>query len=157
MVTIPSLHFENQPDSMSRRAQGYLSVASARHLGVGAFILFMPGQFKAAAFIPIFNALPLWLWGMLFVNAAIVLLVGAVFRSGEWARWGLIFAAAVLGACCAGVWIGLVLVWISGGTATPLVTIFMTTNVVFDLLMCTQPLRVPFETAIRRLLSPKEA
>lgn len=142
---------DRNPEAMTKRGRVYLLAAFLSHAAVGAFILCFPRQFAAAAFIPIVNTLPMPAWGCMFVVSGLLCGAAAWLRQANLARVGLVASAATLGACTIGLWIGIIGVWLSGHTVSPISVIFMSTIVAYDLIVCTQPLRSPFETLRGRL------
>lgn len=142
----------HDPDAMTGRARAYLILNALGFGTIGWFCIAHSEQFQAAAYIPIVNALDVRWWGVLFALGGIVSASGAWTRSPGWARAGLVMSAGVLGGCSAGLWIGIIAVWIAGKPATPISTIIMTLVVGFNLIMCSQPMRTPFEQVLARFV-----
>lgn len=154
-VTVHLPQRDTSPGAMTRRARAYLIITAARHLSIGAFTIAAQGQFTAAAFIPIVGYLPLVVWGIAFLIAAVVCLMGAWLRSAAWARAGLLLSAVTTALIATGLWIGIITIWRNGGQATPISVILLTALVCKDLAVCTQPLRSPFESILYRFVSER--
>lgn len=141
-------HLHSSPDEMSSRARVYLLAGTGRHAAIGAFCIIGRDQFAAAAFIPIINFVDLRWWGAAMIFTAALLLGGALFRNRTMARIGLIASAAVTSLLASGLWLGAIGVWLTGGKATPITAIILTTLVIKDLAVCTDPMKTPLELSI---------
>lgn len=143
MTILP--HVDRSPTAMTRRARTYLLIGGLRHLVIGGFMLSLPGQFKAAAFIPIVGAAPLWMWSGTFLLTAVLCVLGSAVRNRDTARIGLIASAATSGIMAMGLILGAFNQWMHGLPATPITAVLLASLTAKDLVMCTQPMRTPFE------------
>jgi hypothetical protein len=140
------------PEAMTGRARAYLSVNGLRHLLIGVFIIVQPGQFSAGAFIPIVSVIrPLWIWGAAFVATAVVCGVAVWLRSRAWARSGLIASAGTTAVAAAGLWLGIINLWLEGRPATIFTATILAALVAKDLIVCSQPMRTPLEDRLAPL------
>lgn len=146
VTVLPHLH--SSPDEMSSRARVYLLAGASRHAAVGAFCIVGRDQFAAAAFIPIIGFVDLAWWGAGMLVTALLLLGGSFFRHRTMARIGLIASAAITSLLASGLWLGALGVWLSGGKATPITAIILTTLVIKDLAVCTDPMKTPLELSV---------
>lgn len=142
------------PKSMTLRARAYLTITACRHLVIGLFTLFNPEQFSSPVFVPIVSTFPLWAWGAAFVGVALICLVGTLFRSRAWARTGLAASATVTGIAAAGLWLGVIDLWLDHKPVTILTSTLLSALVAKDLTMCAQPMRTPFEDLLWMQVPP---
>ena len=146
VTVLPNLH--TSPDDMSSRARVYLGAGASRHAAVGAFCIIGRDQFAAAAFIPILNFFDLSVWGVAMVATSLILLAGGSLRHRTIARTGLILSAVITALLASGLWLGAMSIWFAGGKATPITAIILTTLVIKDLAVCTDPMKTPLELSV---------
>lgn len=133
---------------MTRRAQVYLAICFARHLGIGAGCVFTASRYSSPVYSAIKDVLPISVWGGLFLITAAACAVAAMTRLETPARIALLMSA-VLSACWA--W-GFITAAYQGHTSVPTSPIAWVSLALYDLTMLRQPLRNPFESMTRRLL-----
>lgn len=136
------------PRAMTTRARVYLGAAGFRHLGIGLSLLLTPQLYLAAAFIPIFNLLPLTVWGSLMTLEGIACGVAAWTRHTGTARGSIGASAVITSVMAAGLCIGLIAAWLNGLSTSPVVGVILLAITVKDFTMCAQPLRVPLEETV---------
>ena len=146
-----NLRRDKAPEAMTRRAVAYLCIGAARHTLIGIFAIGYADQFANAAFIPIIEYAPLWVWGAFMLVAAALMLVAAIWRSAWIARLGLVVSATLTLAIGSGIALGVIEVWSTGGRATPISAILLLSLALKDYAVCTQPMRSPFEQVLRRI------
>lgn len=137
---------------MTWRARAYLSVASARHLLVGAATIALSDDFNGDSFSVIISIFPLWLWGAIFVLGGIHLAYAAWYGVEGQARAALAVSAGMTAAWAA----GFTLAYLQGGVVSPVGAILFGALCVKDLVQCAQPLRSPFEPLVRRYGRPPQ-
>ena len=168
---------DHSPGAMTRRARVYLSAAGFRHAAIGVFLLGTPWLFSAAAFVPIFNLLPLNVWGVVMLLDGLGCLAAAILRNADIARAAMVLSAVItliLGAGLAfgivqawDVWIGRLgfpaavdlfmdrptmfpadLVAVAPAPPSPFLPLVMLAVTIKDFVMVAQPLRVPLEETV---------
>lgn len=165
---------DHEPRTMSFRARIYLGTAGGRHLLVGITLLLTPWLYSAAAFIPIFNTLPLVAWGIIMTAEGILCGIAAATRRATLARVSIAGSATITLALATGLTIGIVAAWavwfntvgwdaavhviltapqiypadllgLGPAPPSPFMPIVMLALTVKDFTVCAQPLRVPLE------------
>ena len=126
---------------MTTRARWYLVIAATRHALVGAFAIFASESFQSPSFGPMIQAAPLWLWGFMFMGAAVACASGAVTRRPKIARLGLMWSAS----STLMVGVGLVIAIFTGDLSSPTGPIVWLAIAFKDFTVCADPLRSPFE------------
>lgn len=178
--------FDQAPRAMSKRARLYLATAGSRHFLVGASLLAAPWLYSAAAFIPIFNTLPLIAWGLIMTGIGIACYAAAGTRNPSIARVAIGVSACITLALAFGLTIGVVASWwvwidrvswpvvldliwtrplvypadllgLGPAPPSPFLPIVMMAVAVKDFIVCRQPLRVPLEEWMPQHHRPGEA
>lgn len=139
-------------NDMTARARWYLGIAGIRHLLVGGFALTMPGSFKSTSFIPIIAAAPLVFWAAFSLGAGVACLGAAVSRSEPLARLGMAWSAVVTLL----IGMGLLLAVFTGHSSSPTGPIIWLAVAFKDFVVCSQPIRSPFEGLTERLASKQQ-
>lgn len=176
---------DHSPRTMSGRARWYLSAAGGRHFVTGMTLLIAPWLYSSVAFIPIFNTLPLVVWGLIMVAGGIACILGAITRNPTLARLSIAASACITLALAAGLTIGVVASWaawvgyvswpvawnvivtqpqiypadllgLGPAPPSPFLPIVMIAVTVKDFIVCGQPLRVPLEEAMDRYRRRRE-
>lgn len=171
-----------EPETMTRRARAYLTIAAVRHGLVGLSLLWLPWLYGSAAFLPLFGLLPLWVWGVLMVVTSGLAVFAAATRSGDVARVAMIASAVITLVLAAGVSIGVVAMWSTWSAAvgwgaiwgllahpvaalpagllsvavappSPFLPLLLLSITAKDFVMCSQPMRTPFEPVVRLMLN----
>lgn len=157
------------------RARIYIGAGGFRHGVVGLTMLILPWLYAGAAFVPIFNLIPLTAWGWIMTVTGLVCVAAAVVRNGNIARVGIVCSAVITLVLAAGLTIGIAAVWMQWTHAigwgrlvalfwdhpvaypdylravtpltppSPFLPLIMLAFTVKDFTMCAQPLRVPLE------------
>lgn len=140
------------PEQMTWRARGYLGIAGARHLSVGAYVLLRPEDFTADAYQVITEMLNMSIWGVLFLIGGIHLAYSAVRGAENHARLALVFSAVSSSFWAAGFFMG----FFVGGVVTLIGAIIFTALTLKDLVVCAQPMRSPFERFVREYATPTD-
>lgn len=167
----------HDPLAMTTRARVYLSAAGWRHLLIGLTLLLLPWLYSAAAFVPIFNWIPLVGWGAIMTAEGLLCLVAALLRNSDMARTAIGISAVITMVLAAGLGIGIVAAWLAWvghvgpdqawelivthpnvfpaallgfapAPPSPFIPIIMLAITVKDFTMCAQPLRVPLEETV---------
>lgn len=159
---------------MTKRARWYLAAAALRNGLLGVFLLVFPWLFSSAAFIPLFNLIPLLGWGIVMTADGLICAIAAYSRGRATARLGIAVSAVITLILAAGLVFGVVDVWASWvkivgwhevwylvgnppialparllllapSPPSPFLPIVMLALTVKDFAVCAQPLRSPFE------------
>lgn len=165
---------DRSPYAMTNRARTYLSVAGARHFLVGAFMLSTPWLFSAAAFGPMFTAVPLDGWGVALFAVGAACAFSAIARNADVARVAMVASATISSVLGLGLAIGIGAAWstwvqhlgwdlvsdllatrpvaypdgllgLTTAPPSPMLPLALIPLAIKDLVMCAQPLRVPLE------------
>ena len=168
---------DRSPNAMTGRARVYLAAAGTRHGFIGLAILTAPWLWGSAVYIPIFNLLPLPIWGVIMTIEGIACYTAAIGRNATVARVSMVISAVVTLVIAAGLAFGVALAWaewvqvVGWGRAwelllihpdeypfnlrpihapppSPYLPIVMLALTVKDFAMCAQPLRVPLEESV---------
>lgn len=169
---------DRSPDAMTNRARVYIVAGGARHLLIGLTLLILPWLYASGAFVPIFNLLPLAVWGWVMVIVGALCLLSAVARNASIARYGIAGSAVVTLVLAAGLSFGIADLWVAWANAiggarvqdlflsrpaeypgylraismivppSPFLPLVMLAVTVKDFAMCAQPLRVPLEERV---------
>lgn len=146
------------PSYLSPRARVYMGIAAVRHLLVGLFCFFRPGDFTSPSYNGVKGALPfvnpnhsLQAYGVFFILTALTCAWSVVSGREGAARAGLLFSVVTTG-----FWVGgffaAALDHTLGGPTGPVV---WTAIVAKDLTMLREPLRNPFEPLVRRVIEQR--
>lgn len=142
------------PRAMTTRARVYLGAAGFRHFSIGLSLLLTPQLYLAAAFIPIFNLLPLPVWGVVMTLEGVACALAAATRHTGTARGSIGFSAVITSVMAAGLSVGIIASWLNGLSPSPVLGVILLALTVKDFTMCAQPLRVPLEESVG-VLHPK--
>lgn len=170
-----NLHLmDRSPWAMTDRARAYLALAGTRHFLTGAFFLGFPWLFSAAAYVPMFGAVPLDTWGVVFALEGMACTFAAIARNADVARVAMVVSAVISTVLGVGLSIGICMAWstwldhvgvqvmldlistrppkyppdlliLAPAPPSPLFPIILLPMAGKDLVMCAQPLRVPLE------------
>ena len=137
-----------QPEQMTPRAQAYLlATAVITHGPLAYYCAFHGDLFTATSYNTIRSVMPLQVWAVLFVTAAMTCAYAAIRRSEIAARVGLILAASFTG-----MWaFGFIAAAVAGTISGPTGIIGWLSLVAKDLIVCSNPLRTPLEAVLRRI------
>ena len=72
---------DRSPYAMTTRARVYLGAAGGRHLLIGIALLCVPWLFHSSVYLPIFDFLPLTLWGVIMTVEGIACGAAAAWRN----------------------------------------------------------------------------
>ena len=140
----------SDPTAMTLRARTYLIVVDGlRAIILGSFLTLDPHVFDAHTYDTA-RALTggnLWLWGLMFLAAGGYAIYCAVVGSSFHARIALVTSATITAVWASLYILNTVVLDISLAPWVMLSTIAL---VVTDLLMCSEPLRTPFEAFARQ-------
>ncbi len=144
-------------DRMTGRARGYLTIAGVRHLLIGTVCLFYSDLFISPAFTQIKAVLPIPVWGLAFIAAAVICLTSAIRGTGSLARLGLI-ASAITTAVWAGGFVAAAIVDLRAGRqpSGPTGVIIYIAVAAKDLVVCRNPMRSPFEDLAQRIVDAED-
>jgi hypothetical protein len=177
---------DRSPEAMTRRARWYLGIAGGRHGTIGVCLLAMPWVFAGSAFVPIFNLLPLWFWGIAMTIAGVLCGLSSVIRSGDLGRISMVISAVITLVLAAGLAIGIGAIWVhwlqvvgwdsfwwlvvhrpatvpadilklAVAPPSPFLPVLLFAVTLKDFVICAQPLRSPFEPVLRDLPELGEA
>lgn len=147
------VHIRHEPEVMTGRARVYLVIAALRHMLIGLCCVLVPETFQSSSFDPLRAILPLRVWGFAFLAAAFVCTVAAIRRSEHLARLGLIMSGTT-----SAVWAtGFLLAWVSGDLSSPTGPIIWWAVTLKDFVVCSQPMRSPFEPLVRAVRAERAA
>lgn len=136
---------------MTTRARLYLIVSSARHLILGASLLWQGDVYdRSPAFDSLFRIAPHWAWILSLMVGGAHLAYSSAVGSEAHARTALIMSAGI-----SAMWataFGLIALH---GVASVLATVLFGALCLKDLIVCAQPLRSPFEPIVRLYTTAK--
>lgn len=158
-VTSLSLHANHTPEAMTRSARAWVCVIATRNLMTGLLAVVLPGLFSAFVFVPVVNRVPMLVWSGFMVVAGVLCLTGAVLRSADWSRIGILFSVLVSTALTIGITFGYVAAWVQWEVGllqrppSPFWLIILASLTAKDIIVGTSPMRLPFEAVARRIIA----
>lgn len=142
-------------DEMSWRARAYLFITALQNalIGLSCITLDDTEAFSGDGWRVVRDLMPMWIWGILFVIGGLHLFGAAARGSELWARVSMPMSAVLTALWAA----AFVLAFKDGGAVSPVGTIIAAALTAKDLLICSQPLRLPFEPLVKEYASSKAA
>lgn len=143
-------------DVMTWRARAYLVITGLLQNGLtGLACLWLQDTdaFDGDGWRVVREIMPMWKWGIGFLVFAGLLMIAAARGSELLARIGMPLSAVLTGLWAA----AFVLAFHDGGVVSPVGAIIASSLCAKDLLICSQPLRLPFEPLVKEYVGPRGA
>lgn len=138
---------------MTWRARAYLFITAVQNALIGFACITLDGTaaFEGDGWRVVRDLLEMWQWGVVFLCGAIHMAVAAARGSELLARVGMPLSAVIVALWAA----AFAAAFQDGGVVSPVGAIIAGSLTAKDLLVCSQPLRLPFEPLVKEYAGPK--